>query len=101
MRISCFFALVFLSEDHKELIRYGDNFNSDNKGRKGKEMCLFECRLCSKSCSVFYLVEKKEGQHLLKSNIVVPTYLIFDGLGPLNTTMFLEANGKGIRELQR
>ena len=32
MRISYFFALVFLSEDHKELIRC-----SDNKGRKERK----------------------------------------------------------------
>lgn len=37
MRISCFFALVFLSEDHKELIRCSDSSSSDNKGRKERK----------------------------------------------------------------
>ena len=45
-------------------------------------MCFFECRLCSKSCSVFYLVERKVNI-LAKTIQQCPTYLIFDGLGPL------------------
>ena len=45
-------------------------------------MCLFECRLCSNSCSVFYLVERKVNI-LAKTIQQCPTYLIFDGLGPL------------------
>lgn len=87
MRISCFFALVFLMKDLK-LIRCSDSSNGDNKGRKERKCASLSAGFVPSPVLSFILLKGRstfwQKQY---SSAHLPDFLA--GLGPLNTTMFL------------